>query len=450
MRLRHLLCALCALVFVLSALFLAGCGGGAVPGVSDTRATGRATFTVKWPPPSTRLIPAAANSIVVALTQGTTTLATQTLARPATGSTASATFNSLPTGTLAVTATAYPNADGTGTAQATATTSIVIQANQNTPFGLTMASTIDHLQVSPTSLSISVGQVAPITVTAIDAAGNVVLISSQKLTWLSSNTAVATVDANGNVTGVAPGGTTSPVQITVTETESNKSASVPVTVSAVTGTLIAYDPFNYTPGSQLVGLSGGQGWNGPWQQNGPGASTLIGSDNLTYGNLVTSGHCAATQSGNPIGNAHPLATPLGISGTVVWFSILLRPIDPIGADNYGGYFSLNFGNLFIGKPGASSYYALDFLSGGDMVPTNVQAQQNVTVFLVVRATFKDGPDQFDLWVNPVPGQPLPAPDATKTDLDVGTFTSVNIGASTRCEFDEMRVGTSYASVSPTQ
>jgi hypothetical protein len=259
------------------------------------------------------------------------------------------------------------------------------------------------------------------------------------------------VDAAGNVKGVAPSAAGSPVQITVTETESNKSVSIPVVVSAVSGTLIAEDHFNYTPGSQLVGLSGGTGFGDIWQQNGPGASTLISSNNLTFGNLVTSDHCAETQSGDPIGNAHPFTTPLVTSTKVIYFSILLRPIDPIGSGNFGSYCGLTFANLFVGITGASHYYGMENLGGGGFAGSNVLAQQNVTVFLVLRATFKNGNDQFDLWVNPVPGQPLPAtPDATKTDLDVGpTLDSLNIGASTRCQFDEMRVGTSYAAVAPT-
>jgi len=81
----------------------------------------------------------------------------------------------------------------------------------------------------------------------------------------------------------------------------------------------------------------------------------------------------------------------------------------------------------------------------------VLAQQNTTVFLVLRATFNASNNQFDLWVNPVPGQPLPTtPDATKTDLDVGTFTNFAIATSMLAEFDEIRIGTSYAAVAPTQ
>ena len=105
---------------ILFVLLLAGCGGGSNTQLATTGGQGRATLTVTWPA-RTRLIPDASNSIAVVVKQGTTISAQQTLARPAAGGTSTASFASLPTGTLSVTATAYPNADGTGVAQATAT-----------------------------------------------------------------------------------------------------------------------------------------------------------------------------------------------------------------------------------------------------------------------------------------------------------------------------------------
>ena len=440
---------------VVLAVLLAGCGGGGTPPGTASTAVGRATITFTWPA-RTRLIPVAANSIMVTLTQGAVTVASQVVTRPATGSTATVTFNSVPAGTVNVTATAYPNADGTGTAQATATTSIVVQANQNTPFSLTMGSTIDHLVSSPASIAIGVGDVAAVTVTAMDASGNTVLIKPQTLKWLSSNPTVATVDGMGNVTGVAPGGSASTVQITITENESGKSVSIPVVV--VASVLTAYEPFNYnSPGGFLGPLNGGTGWGFPWSLGG----LLVSSDNLTYGNLVTSGHCAVVDPRSfpfDAGDTRILASPLGTPGTVIYFSCLLRPTDPIGSSNASNYCGFSIDGLFIGKTGKGNYYGMTtgYLIGANYVGSQVMAQQNTTVFLVVRATFKAGNDQFDLWVNPVPGQPLPTtPDATKTDLDLGTpgpgtLTTIGLHGSMNAEFDELRIGTSYAAVAPTQ
>src|ERR1041385_3282125 len=108
------------LCFVIALLLaLVGCGSGSqTPSLS--KATGSATFTVTWPNPS-RLIPKASASIVVQILNGSTQIASQTLARPASGGTATATFPLLPPGTLTAKATAYPQANGSGVAQATAT-----------------------------------------------------------------------------------------------------------------------------------------------------------------------------------------------------------------------------------------------------------------------------------------------------------------------------------------
>lgn len=209
-----------------------GCGAGNVmPPQSTTsgRATGRATFTVNWPKP-TRLIPTAANSIVVQILSGTTVVASQTLSRPPAGGSTTATFNSLGVATLTATATAYPNSNGTGVAQASASTPLTIVANQNTPFSLTMGTTITQIQLSPNNPTIYVGHPIQLTATARDASGNIVLTVPQTLQWVSSNKSIATVDTLGNVTGVAVGVGPNAPAITVTETESGVTASTNVVV----------------------------------------------------------------------------------------------------------------------------------------------------------------------------------------------------------------------------
>lgn len=215
---------------VLVAGVLVGCGGSSgnngSGGSVDT--TGRATFTVRWPEYS-RLIPVASASIKVEVLRANAVISTQVLARPAAGGgTATATFDPLPVGDLTARATAYPQADGTDTAQATASVPLPIRPGETTTFNLTMASTIDRLEVSPTGSTMAVGQSMSLAATAKDAAGNIVLISSTSLAWLSSNQSVATVDGNGKVTAVGSG----TAQITVTETESAKSAVVTITVTA--------------------------------------------------------------------------------------------------------------------------------------------------------------------------------------------------------------------------
>src|SRR5438552_1653442 len=65
-----------------SVTFLAGCGGSG--GGTQSSTTGRATLTIIWPDRS-RLIPAASNSIKVAINKGSTAITSNVVARPSGG-----------------------------------------------------------------------------------------------------------------------------------------------------------------------------------------------------------------------------------------------------------------------------------------------------------------------------------------------------------------------------
>ncbi len=85
---------------------------------------------------------------------------------------------------------------------------------------------VASVSVAPTQATISVGATTQLTATARDAAGNP--LAGRTATWSSSNTAVATVNSSGVVTGVAQGGAT----ITATSEGRSGAASITVTTSA--------------------------------------------------------------------------------------------------------------------------------------------------------------------------------------------------------------------------
>jgi sugar lactone lactonase YvrE len=211
------------LVAVFIAIVVAGCGGG---GGGTPEGAGRATIKITWPDRS-RLIPVASNSIKVTFTKSGVEVASKVLPRPATGNETTADFDALPPGVLTITAAAYPTTDGTGVAQAQASMLVTIEAGQVTPVDITMASTIDHLDVTPSPASVQTGSNVQLNVAAKNAANAVVLISPSKTTYESSAANIATVSNTGLVTGVAPGS----AQITVTELESGKSRTVTVNVT---------------------------------------------------------------------------------------------------------------------------------------------------------------------------------------------------------------------------
>jgi outer membrane protein assembly factor BamB len=226
--------AMSASCLILSGLIAApGCGGSggrATTVLSDTsvQSVGKASFTIHWPAPS-RLIPSAANSIVVTIakTDGSL-LAKKTLSRPVEGGTTSATFDDLQVGSVVATVTAHPSTDGTGTVQASAADTVTIEGGKTATLSLTLGSTIDHLDVSPSSLPLTTGETASLTVTAKNAEGEIVLTAPANITFASDTAGTATVDSNGQITAGSTAGTAT---ITVTEKESGKTTTATITVS---------------------------------------------------------------------------------------------------------------------------------------------------------------------------------------------------------------------------
>jgi hypothetical protein len=214
--------------------------------------------------------------------------------------------------------------------------------------------------------------------------------------------------------------------------------------------LSVYDGFNYTPGLSLNGQSGGFGWSGAWFTPG-GLDATVDSSSLTPGSLGVSGGAVSTQGFQPPNQGssvatwiRDLATPLGANGTTAYLSFLLQP--DAGAGFYGG---LNFGGVFVGLSGNQSFYGLEG-PANDLSLSSVPAVQGQPVLLVLQVNFFAGDDQLSLYVNPIAGDPQPAvPNAVKTNLDVGAVDSVTINNYGGFAVDEVRIGDSFAAVTPT-
>src|SRR2546425_5339206 len=82
---------------------------------------------------------------------------------------------------------------------------------------------VASLAVAPQTLTVGVGATAQLTATPRDANG--AFLAGRSVTWASSNTAVATVNTTGLVTGVAAG------QATITATSEGRSGTAVITVS---------------------------------------------------------------------------------------------------------------------------------------------------------------------------------------------------------------------------
>lgn len=229
--------------------------------------------------------------------------------------------------------------------------------------------------------------------------------------------------------------------------------------------LIAYEGFDYSPGTDIRGQSGGTGWaaGSSWTGYDPQVTWpgLVASSGLSYGNLATQGN-ALTTATTPGTNPPPSSAlywrnlpPFGQEGTTLYVSFLFRPESGFGY--YGGInLTDDFGNgIFVGKSGAPGYdnYGLEGPLN-DIDSSNVAVKAGETVFIVLKAQFLAGNDIYSIYVNPILDGVEPLPSATKTDFDPvpgsplagSTLIFNNFGYYT---IDEIRLGTTYADVTPT-
>jgi uncharacterized protein YjdB len=89
------------------------------------------------------------------------------------------------------------------------------------------------VQVTPAAASVDVGLAIPLSVTALDASGNI--LSGRVVSWSSSAPSIATVAAGGVVTGVAAGTTT------ITATVEGKTGNSTVTVNATAASVASVE-----------------------------------------------------------------------------------------------------------------------------------------------------------------------------------------------------------------
>ena len=147
----------------------------------------------------------------------------------------SVTWSSTNTAVVTVNATGYATAVGAGSAALVATSNGKSGQAQITVNGSSSPVPVATVTVSPSTATGNVGDAAQFTATTTDAGGNV--LTGRTITWSSTNTAVATVNATGYAKAVGPGsaalvatseGKSGQAQITV------NGSSSPVPVASVT------------------------------------------------------------------------------------------------------------------------------------------------------------------------------------------------------------------------
>jgi hypothetical protein len=226
--------------------------------------------------------------------------------------------------------------------------------------------------------------------------------------------------------------------------------------------LQAYEGFDYGPdGGDLLGASGGSGFSGGWAAGGFNASISNNFDRendvLSFGSLQTTGGTVRTAAVGAIaGVTRNLAAPLGQANTTVYVSFLVRPEGTLNGGAFNGFLGLVLESagepeLFIGKPGGGSInnWVIEDRGGSGQHSSPIAASTAATALLVVKAEFASaGNDTITLFVDPTPGAPEPATGILKNDANFGIVTGLTIYSTGAMRIDELRVGETFADVTP--
>lgn len=211
---------------------LVGCGGGGGGGGAGSGPSGQLQLVVDWPARG-RSVPTYANSLKGTLTIPGGGSATLTINRTGDGaSTGQSTFSSaIPVGTHSLKVDAYSSTNAQGSIVASATVSVVINEGQITVENISadLASTIDHVQIDTSPLSVQSGLTLQLAASARTAVGAVILVPAGSFSWtLVSGGGFGSVSSSGLFSGSAVGTS----RVRVTEAESAKFAEADISVTA--------------------------------------------------------------------------------------------------------------------------------------------------------------------------------------------------------------------------
>ena len=237
--------------------------------------------------------------------------------------------------------------------------------------------------------------------------------------------------------------------------------------------LLVEESFEYDVGpGALVGNSGGTGWGGAWYRGATGPTT-DGSDivaGLTHHGLVTSGN-AAFQEVSASGYhrdqmRRTLMTDLPGDRDQLWFSQLIRVIPeeeggdyPDGANRWLGtkyYPGGSSSEFWYGHNYNKTTWGMERPPGTDSAVDIVPGETTLLVMKIELDHILGIADKY-LWVNPDPStfggvdlDTLTA-DLAIPDQSVSSFTMqrIELDGGTCSVMDEIRIGESYADVTPT-
>jgi hypothetical protein len=249
-------------------------------------------------------------------------------------------------------------------------------------------------------------------------------------------------------------------------------------------TLIAYEPFNYTVGTEIGGLSGGMGFTGAWGGYNatalPAGSSMVQSGSLSVAGVPTSGNSVLFSGvGGTAQFARTFANAAGTDGTSLYFSFIGQRLgdaqDPIvnGSNQFprgvnvglfdveatadGGAERVAIGNS--SNATVNEWSIIPKGSGGNRVGAGLS--YDTAAWAVVRIDFHGDStvaDDVYLWLNPNPNSEPSTASAVASSIGGFDYSNVDTlrpfigglsGASPAGQLlvDEIRLGTTYADMS---
>src|SRR5207249_1116245 len=181
-----------------------------------------------------------------------------------------------------------------------------------------LAKIVPTVPVTPSSGTVAIGQTVQLTATPRDASGNP--LTGRVITWQSSNSAIASVNGSGLVSGVAAGG-----PVTMTATSEGQSGTASITVSGVPVASVTVSPASASvPVGQTQQLTAtlkdanGNVLTGrpvAWASNNTPVATVTGTG-LVTGKVAGSATITATSEGQN-GTAAITVTPIPVASVTV-------------------------------------------------------------------------------------------------------------------------------------
>ena len=246
----------------------------------------------------------------------------------------------------------------------------------------------------------------------------------------------------------------------------------------VNANLIAYEPFDYgpiatgsdanlNPSGGIEGLNGGTGWSGAWDDlttedtfgtgnratgiAGPGdfpdndrtapLSFTDGKSNV----LPTAGNQVRTSFGEKSVATRQLNGTYGNDGDTIWVSFLAQSASSSSGARWAGFELGDNTGQYFGKPNNSGNWG--FASGGTaLIDTGTGAGN--AVFYVAKLEFVSGLDTLTVWLNPDLDAEPTASAGSSVSISLSSFSEVTLAGRWSTDFDELRIGTTYASVAP--